>query len=124
MPDIKRIEREMRQCAKDVDSGIKLSTVGDSLLHLKGCFNGPPDTPYQGGTFMVDIKIPDGYPFSPPLMKFDTLIYHPNISSQVHGNNVDWRHLPGYPQGPMDARINNENSTHIAGISFIRRRAE
>ena len=32
---------------------------------------------------MVDITIPQDYPFKPPKMKFDTKIWHPNISSQT-----------------------------------------
>ena len=39
------------------------------------------DTPYEGGKFLVDIIIPPDYPFKPPKMKFDTKIWHPNISS-------------------------------------------
>jgi len=31
----------------------------------------------------VDIQIPADYPFKPPKMKFDTKIWHPNISSQT-----------------------------------------
>jgi len=50
---------------------------------LKGIFKGPPDTPYAGGKFVVDIQIPDDYPYKPPKMKFDTKVYHPNISSQT-----------------------------------------
>jgi ubiquitin-conjugating enzyme (huntingtin interacting protein 2) len=38
---------------------------------------------YTGGIFKVDIVIPQEYPFKPPKMKFDTKIYHPNISSQT-----------------------------------------
>ena len=41
------------------------------------------DTPYEGGIFYVDIIIPPEYPFKPPKMKFDTKIWHPNISSQT-----------------------------------------
>ena len=41
------------------------------------------DTPYEGGIFAVDIQIPAEYPFKPPKMKFDTKIWHPNISSQT-----------------------------------------
>jgi len=41
------------------------------------------DTPYEGGIFHVDIVIPPDYPFKPPKMKFDTKIWHPNISSQT-----------------------------------------
>ncbi|KAJ1560983.1 hypothetical protein HK096_006432 [Nowakowskiella sp. JEL0078] len=58
------------------------------MLHLKGSFPGPIDTPYQGGIFIVDIKIPKDYPFKPPLMKFDTKIFHPNISSQTGANKL------------------------------------
>ncbi len=31
----------------------------------------------------MDITIPPEYPFKPPKMKFDTKIWHPNISSQT-----------------------------------------
>jgi Ubiquitin-protein ligase len=42
---------------------------------------GSKGTCYDGGIFFVDIKIPGDYPFKPPKMKFDTKIWHPNISS-------------------------------------------
>lgn len=56
---------------------------GTDLTHLKGTLTGPPDTPYAGGKFVVDIKIPDGYPFKPPQIRFETKVWHPNISSQT-----------------------------------------
>ena len=56
---------------------------GDDLTHLKGQFRGPPDTPYEGGTYVVDIKMPTDYPFSPPVIKFETKLWHPNVSSQT-----------------------------------------
>lgn len=39
------------------------------------------DTVYEGGVFTIDIVITEDYPFKPPKMKFDTKIWHPNISS-------------------------------------------
>ncbi|KAI8914368.1 ubiquitin-conjugating enzyme/RWD-like protein [Gorgonomyces haynaldii] len=83
MPDLRRIDREIRQCKSDRESQVDVQPINDNLLHLKGVFKGPQDTPYEGGTFVVDIQIPDEYPFKPPKMKFDTMIYHPNISSQT-----------------------------------------
>lgn len=36
------------------------------MRHWKGTIFGPHDTPYEGGTFIVDIQIPQEYPFKPP----------------------------------------------------------
>ncbi|EGF77716.1 hypothetical protein BATDEDRAFT_91378 [Batrachochytrium dendrobatidis JAM81] len=83
MVDIKRIEREIRQCHADKDTTISVQPVNDNLCHIKGFFQGPSETVYEGGKFVIDIKLPDEYPFKPPKMVFDTPIYHPNISSQT-----------------------------------------
>jgi ubiquitin-conjugating enzyme (huntingtin interacting protein 2) len=58
------------------------ASTGD-LSHLKASIPGPPSTPYEGGTFIVNVEIPTEYPFRPPKMKFDTKVWHPNISSQT-----------------------------------------
>ncbi|GMM43654.1 E2 ubiquitin-conjugating protein [Pichia kluyveri] len=84
MSRAKRIAKELEDVKKDQLSGVTLEMAeDDDLSHLKGTFLGPPGTPYEGGLFEVDIKIPNEYPFKPPIMKFDTRIYHPNISSQT-----------------------------------------
>ena len=44
--------------------------VDDSFTELRGEIAGPPDTPYESGKFILDIKIPDTYPFNPPKVKF------------------------------------------------------
>lgn len=82
MSRIKRILKELDDVQKDTQASITLKLISeDDLSHLTGTFLGPPDTPYEGGKFVVDIKIPNEYPFKPPIMKFDTKVYHPNISS-------------------------------------------
>lgn len=84
MSRIKRITKELEDVKRDPLSGVTLSLVSESdLSQLKGTFIGPPGTPYENGLFKVDIKIPQEYPFKPPIMKFDNKIYHPNISSQT-----------------------------------------
>lgn len=62
---------------------MQANLVGDDLKHWKGTIFGPDDTAYANGTFIIDIQIPQEYPFKPPKMKFDTKIWHPNISSQT-----------------------------------------
>jgi len=84
MADINRIKKELRDCSKDSEtSGLKVELVDESnLLHWKGCIKGPVGTSYEGGLFHIDIVLPNDYPFVPPKMKFDTKIWHPNISSE------------------------------------------
>lgn len=82
MSRVKRIAKELEECRQDVQSGVSLQLVSENdLTHLTGFFNGPPGTPYENGVFKIDINIPNEYPFKPPVMKFLTKIYHPNISS-------------------------------------------
>ncbi|KAI1912131.1 Ubiquitin-conjugating enzyme E2 1 [Ophidiomyces ophidiicola] len=80
----RRIAKELADIHDDSCSQVTVEpTAGDNLTHLKGTFRGPPGTPYEGGTYRVDIKIPSDYPFRPPEMRFDTKLWHPNVSSQT-----------------------------------------
>lgn len=50
----------MEDVRSDSDAGITIQAINDAdISHLKGTFHGPPGTPYQGGTFIVDIQIPN-----------------------------------------------------------------
>lgn len=48
--------------------------VNDSFTELKGEIAGPPDTPYEGGNFVLEIKVPETYPFNPPKVSFKKLL--------------------------------------------------
>lgn len=79
----RRIGKELTDIRADRDnSGVRAWPISDSnITHLKGTFVAPPDTPYAGALYQVDIQLPEQYPFKSPIMKFDTKIWHPNISS-------------------------------------------
>ncbi|KRZ87133.1 Ubiquitin-conjugating enzyme E2 K [Trichinella sp. T8] len=81
---LKRITREFKDVTSSPDleqSGIRVSFANDSHHILRGEIRGPPDSPYEGGVYELDIQIPETYPFTPPKVKFLTRIWHPNISS-------------------------------------------
>jgi ubiquitin-conjugating enzyme E2 N len=37
------------------------------------------DSPYEEGIFKLEIFLPEGYPMTPPKVRFLTKIYHPNV---------------------------------------------
>ncbi|DAZ93826.1 TPA: hypothetical protein N0F65_009334 [Lagenidium giganteum] len=79
-----RVRKELIECQKDSQiSGVTAVPRGDSLEHLIGTIYGPPGTPYAGGIFHLEITIPSKYPFEPPKIRFDTKVWHPNVSSQT-----------------------------------------
>lgn len=88
-----RIKRELGDIANDKEAGrcgVKVSLNNESnMLDLRGEISGPPETPYAGGQFMLEILIPETYPFNPPKIKFLTKIWHPNISSVTGAVCVD-----------------------------------
>lgn len=79
-----RRAQEFSDCKKDPEtSGLDVSMPDESsLLHWKATIKGPVGTPYEGGMFRIDIQLPPDYPFVPPKMKYETRIWHPNISSE------------------------------------------
>mmetsp|Transcript_30289 Transcript_30289/g.42929 ORF Transcript_30289/g.42929 Transcript_30289/m.42929 type:complete len:197 (-) Transcript_30289:151-741(-) len=80
-----RLTKELAEVGKDdKTSGVKAVPVSqDNIRELRGTILGPEGTPYESGVFQIRITIPKQYPFEPPKMKFDTKIWHPNISSQT-----------------------------------------
>lgn len=80
-----RLTKELGEVGKDDGtSGVKAVPVNpDNPRILVGTIKGPEGTAYEGGVFSIKITIPKQYPFEPPKMKFDTKIWHPNISSQT-----------------------------------------
>ncbi|EKX73770.1 ubiquitin-conjugating enzyme family member protein [Theileria equi strain WA] len=78
-----RLKRELRDIQEDGQSSVNANIVDGDIFKWKGYIRGPISTPYEGGHFVLDITIPRDYPYSPPMIKFDTKIWHPNISSET-----------------------------------------
>jgi ubiquitin-conjugating enzyme E2 D/E len=83
---MRRIRKEWQIAQQNPIPGITAQPIGESdddMLNWTGCMIGPEGSPYQGGTFNVNILLPDDYPFSPPRCRFTTKLYHPNISPEA-----------------------------------------
>ncbi|ORX40161.1 ubiquitin-conjugating enzyme/RWD-like protein [Kockovaella imperatae] len=77
----KRIKREIADLSKENLGNITLVPNESNIFAWKATIPGPQGSPYEGGVFEVDIRIPDDYPFSPPHLHFITKVYHCNVAS-------------------------------------------
>lgn len=76
--NMNRIRKDMKQMNRDEPCYAEPSE--DDTQLWSGYVLGPEETVYEGGKFMLTIKLPDDYPFEPPNIRFTTPVYHPNIA--------------------------------------------
>ncbi|KAJ1948478.1 hypothetical protein FBU59_001574 [Linderina macrospora] len=79
-----RLAKEYKLLQKSDMEGIVCTPKHDSLDQYEARIEGPRETPYESGLFLLDIVLTKQYPIEPPSVKFRTRIYHPNIDD--HGN--------------------------------------
>ncbi|KAF9910042.1 Ubiquitin-conjugating enzyme E2 T [Linnemannia zychae] len=77
-----RMGKELKDLERTPPLGVVCYPINDNIVHLHAEIAGPEDTPYHGGSFKIDINIPERYPFEPPRCQFLTRVYHPNIDEQ------------------------------------------
>ena len=74
----KRLLKELK-LLEDTFECYNARIVDEDLFHWQASISGPADSPYEGGKFQLDVRIPLDYPLHPPRIRFKTKIYHPNI---------------------------------------------
>uniref|UniRef100_UPI003AAEDADE ubiquitin-conjugating enzyme E2 T n=1 Tax=Centroberyx gerrardi TaxID=166262 RepID=UPI003AAEDADE len=76
-----RLKRELQMLSTEPPPGITCWQTEEQMDDLRAQIVGGADTPYEGGLFSLEIKVPERYPFEPPKIRFLTPIYHPNIDN-------------------------------------------
>ena len=65
---------------KSPDPSIYLRPTTSTSLKTWTCLlRGPISTPYETGVFALSIYVPPEYPLQPPIVKFVTKVFHPNV---------------------------------------------
>mmetsp|Transcript_15191 Transcript_15191/g.19260 ORF Transcript_15191/g.19260 Transcript_15191/m.19260 type:complete len:125 (+) Transcript_15191:1-375(+) len=89
---VNRIESEILEFCNNPAASYTAG-ITSSLFEWTANILGPPGSPYEGGVFFLDIRLPDNYPYECPKVLFRTRIYHCNIncrgeiySSLLNGN--------------------------------------
>jgi len=74
------LKKQFVELTRDDSSGFSVGLDDDSnWFKWRVCFEGPPDTLYEGGIFTAVLSFPEDFPNNPPDMKFEQEMLHPNI---------------------------------------------
>ncbi|XP_035679493.1 ubiquitin-conjugating enzyme E2 C-like [Branchiostoma floridae] len=80
----RRLQQELMGLMMSDDKGISAFPSGDSLFNWTGTLTGPLGTVYEGLQYKLSLEFPQGYPYKPPTVRFETPCFHPNVDE--HGN--------------------------------------
>uniref|UniRef100_A0A8D3DQW0 UBC core domain-containing protein n=1 Tax=Scophthalmus maximus TaxID=52904 RepID=A0A8D3DQW0_SCOMX len=59
--------------------GIRAEPDESNARYFHVIICGPQDSPFEGGTFKLELFLPEEYPMAAPKVRFITKIYHPNV---------------------------------------------
>jgi ubiquitin-protein ligase len=79
----KRLQKEKSQLALNIDETIKLTNLDSSITDWTAVIVGPVGSYYENYEFDLVIRVPNEYPLVPPIIKFKTKIFHPNVLFEV-----------------------------------------
>ena len=78
-----RLTKEYKKILKEPIQNITTNPINETdMYNWIATLKGSDDTPYEKGTFILDISFPKTYPYTAPTIVFKTPIYHPNISKK------------------------------------------
>ncbi|KAK6001276.1 hypothetical protein QM012_002607 [Aureobasidium pullulans] len=75
-----RLLVEMRDMAANPHPKYDCYVSEADMFFWKIVMEGPPETPYEGCTFLLYLEIPENFPSFPPKGRFVTPLFHPNIN--------------------------------------------
>ncbi|OIR57141.1 MAG: ubiquitin conjugating enzyme E2 [Amphiamblys sp. WSBS2006] len=93
-PFFRRINKEIKNIRKEQASLVSVTMFGEDkktssisivqaeenkMSRWKATIQGPEGTPFEGGSFELDVTLPEDYPYSPLKIKFLSEMFHPNI---------------------------------------------
>ena len=78
-----RLLKEFKEITKEKDGNVVLYPNENNIYEWSGKIKGPIGTPYEDGNFYILCEISSSYPVTPPVIKFISKVFHPNIHPQT-----------------------------------------
>ncbi|KAH0850405.1 hypothetical protein HID58_095562, partial [Brassica napus] len=78
-PARKRLMWDFKRLQKDPPLGISGAPQDNNIMHWNALIFGPDDSPWDGGTFKLTLQFTEDYPNKPPVVRFVSRMFHPNI---------------------------------------------
>ncbi|WOL04365.1 putative ubiquitin-conjugating enzyme E2 C [Canna indica] len=75
----RRLQKELMALMMSGDTGVSAFPESENIFSWIGTIEGSKGTPYEGLSYKLSLRFPLDYPFKPPLVKFETPCFHPNI---------------------------------------------
>ncbi|CAG2106472.1 unnamed protein product [Medioppia subpectinata] len=77
---LRALALEFKSLQEEPVEGFRVKLVNeDHLFEWEVAIFGPPETLYEGGYFKARVTFPQDYPYNPPVLKFLTKVWHPNV---------------------------------------------
>ncbi|KAK7874575.1 hypothetical protein R5R35_013144 [Gryllus longicercus] len=74
-----RLIKDFARVVQDLTLGVCVSPENGNFLLWNGVMFGPTGTPYEDGTFKIQLEFTKEYPTTPPVVRFMSKMFHPNV---------------------------------------------
>merc|ERR1711970_1527266 len=75
----RRLMRDFKRLQEDPPAGVSGAPTDNNILLWNAVKFGPVDTPFEDGTFKLTIEFTEEYPNKPPVVRFVSKMFHPNV---------------------------------------------
>jgi ubiquitin-conjugating enzyme E2 A len=75
----RRLINDFKRFEQEDTNGIFASPQENNILCWEAVIFGPDETPWEGGSFKLLLEFSEEYPNKPPLVRFTSYMFHPNI---------------------------------------------
>lgn len=78
-PARRRLMRDFKKIQEDPPTGVSGAPTEDNIMVWNALIFGPSETPFEDGTFKLKLVFSEEYPNRPPMVKFISDMFHPNV---------------------------------------------